>query len=115
MLLPDKEAWIQDLAVQSRTSGKSEQILWSRHATAKLVDLSLLRTEVEKALEGCEIIEDYATLHRPLPDCLVLGFLPSGQPIHVVIAMDEDNKRLFIVTVYFPYPDRWHNDQRTRK
>lgn len=111
----DKQSWIQKKTVQNRTSFEGEHILWSRHATAKLIDLSISRIDIEIALEHCDLIEDYADIHPPLPDCLVLGFLSSGQAIHAVVAIDKSNDRLFVVTVYIPFSSRWQDDQRTRK
>lgn len=110
-----KQNWMREKARQNRASHSGDYILWSRHAIAKLVTLALSRIEVERALEECEIIEDYQAIHRPLPDCLVLGFLASGKAVHVVVAIDQANDRLFVVTVYFPFLDRWQDDQRTRK
>ena len=60
------------------------------------------------------MIEDYLALHRPLPDCLVLEYLVTGEPLHAVIAFDEANDRLFIVTVYKPSHEEWQNDWRTK-
>jgi hypothetical protein len=40
--------------------------------------------------------------------------LPAGEPLHAVIAVDEPNDRLFVVTVYRPDPRRW-TDDRTRR
>ena len=61
------------------------------------------------------MIEDYPAQHRPLPDCLVLGYLATSEPMHAVIALDEANDRLFIVTVYKPSHEEWQDDWRTRK
>lgn len=74
----------------------------------------LARAGVEAALVDGQLIEDYPDLHRPLPDCLVLARLQAGDPLHVVVALDEPNERLFIVTLYRPDPARWL-DERTRK
>ena len=82
---------------------------------AKLVIENLSRQEVEQAMTSCEIIEDYPIQMRPLPDCLVLGWLGERQPIHAVVAIDEPNDRIFVVTVYRPDLKRWENDYRTRK
>ena len=56
-----------------------------------------------------------AKVHRPLPDCLMVGWLSGGQPLHAVIAIDDINDRLFMVTVYKPDPEEWKDDWRTRK
>lgn len=75
---------------------------------------ALSRPMIEAALVDCEIIEDYPDAHRPLPDCLVLGILEGREPIHAVVAVDEANERIYMVTVYRPDPARWL-DERTRK
>ena len=111
----DKQKFIQDKACQNIQSPPGVYVLWSRHATHEMVADNLRRKQVEEALRTCEIIEDYPVLHRPLPDCLVLGWLPTGEPIHMVVAVDVDRDRVFIVTVYRPNLKEWENDWRTRR
>ena len=55
------------------------------------------------------------TLHRPLPDCLVLGWLTSAEPLHAVVAIVLERDRIFMVTVYRPSEEEWEDDWRTRK
>jgi hypothetical protein len=90
-------------------------VIWSRHAIQELVADDLTRTQVEHALETCEVIEDYPTAHRPLPDCLVLGYLTPDEPAHVVVAIDVERDRVFVVTVYRPDSEVWFDDWRTRQ
>ncbi len=54
-------------------------------------------------------------MHRPLPDCLVLGALPNHEPLHAVIAIGAAANKLFVVTVYRPSDEEWENDWQTRK
>jgi hypothetical protein len=110
-----KQAFIQRKALENQADPGGNKILWSRHAIAELVGDELDRIQVEEALKASEVIEDYPTLHRPLPDCLVLGWLLGEGPIHAVIAIDKAKDRLFVVTVYKPSPEEWENDWRTRK
>ena len=51
---------------------------------------------------------------RPLPSCLVLGFI-ADEPIHAVLAIDKDFDRIFIITIYRPSRERWQDDWRNRK
>jgi hypothetical protein len=111
----EKRDFIRSKASQNRWNPDGEKILWSRHGIGELVNEGWLRGQVEAALETSEVIEDYPALHRPLPDCLVLGYLVTGEPMHAVIALDEANDRLFIVTMYKPSREEWQNDWRTRK
>ena len=70
--------------------------------------------DVETALRHASVIEEYQHLHRHLPDCLVLAQART-QAIHCVVAMNETDGYVLIVTVYQPAPEGWENDWRTRK
>ena len=111
----DKQDFIRQQASRNRLDPEGNRILWGRHGITELVNEGWHRNLVEEALEDSEVIEDYPTLHRPLPDCLVLGWLTTGEPFHAVIGIDELNDRLFVVTVYKPTLEEWKDDWRTRK
>ena len=91
-----------------------EKILWSFHAVKKLRIEGLRKSQIEDALKNCVLVEDYPIVGRPLPDCLVLGFI-NEDPIHVVVALDEDFDRIFIITVYKPSVERWEDGWGKRK
>jgi hypothetical protein len=110
-----KQDFIRWKARQNKTDPEGVKILWSRHGILELANEGWTRALVEEALQYSEVIEDYLTVHRPLPDCLVLSWLPSGEPLHAVIAIDEAHDRLFVVTVYEPSTEEWEDDWRTRK
>ena len=110
-----KESFIREKASQNEHDAGGTKILWSRHAVTELVADELDRRQVERALQACKVIEDYPTLHRPLPDCLALSWLAPNNPIHAVVAVDIERDRLLIVTVYVPNHKEWENDWRTRK
>lgn len=111
---PQKQAFIRSKALENQHAGTKDTVLWSRHAISKLVVEGLVRLHVEAALQTCKLIEDYPIVGRPLPDCLVLGFWRE-QPIHVVVALDAEGDRIFVVTVYTPSFERWKDDWQTRK
>jgi hypothetical protein len=110
-----KQAFIRQAALANAANPNKDQVLWSQHGLGKLVAEALTRVDVENALATCEVIEDYPPAHRPFPDCPVLGLLSPAQPVHAVIALDEPNGRIFLVTLYRPDPARWHHDWRTRR
>jgi Domain of unknown function (DUF4258) len=89
MELLEKQTFIRRKARENVESADGSQVYWSRHAITEMIQEQLTRSEVETALQDCEVIEDYPATHRPLPDCLVLGQLPSTHPIHAVIAIDQ--------------------------
>lgn len=110
-----KQKFIRQIATKNQADPEGSQVYWSRHAIVEMVKDDLTRSEIEQALQQCEIIENYPAGHRPLPDCLVLAYLSNNRPFHAVIAIDESRNRIFIITVYLPSLERWHNDWRTRK
>lgn len=109
-----KQQFIRDTVHLNENDTEGNYILWSRHAIQELIADNLTRQQVESALRSCEIVEDYPTLHRPLPDCLILGWIMDEEPIHAVIAIDEQQSRILIVTVYRPNKE-WEHDWKTRK
>jgi hypothetical protein len=111
----DKQAFIRRVARANQTDPEGARLLWSRHAVAELALEGWKRPQVEEALLTCEVIEDYVTLHRPLPDCLILSWLTDSIPVHVVVTIDEDLERILVVTVYQPSEEEWENDWKTRK
>lgn len=103
-----KQSFIRDRATV-------RSIKWSSHALGELTPEGLFVPDVEAALQRAELIEDYVNVHRFLPDCLVLAFIHSGEPIHAVIALDQPQGYILIVTVYRPMAEEWHDGWRTRK
>jgi hypothetical protein len=69
--------------------------------------------EIEEALTSltAEIVEDYPNDPRG-HSALVLGFMKSGKPLHLVCSIHEETA--IVVTVYRPDPGLWRN-WRTRK
>lgn len=110
-----KQEIIRRFARQISAQPARDLILWSRHAVSELLNEGWRRSDVEVGLADCEIIEDYETLTRPLPDCLVIGVIGQTETFHAVVAVDELNERLLIVTVYQPAESEWNDDWRTRK
>jgi len=110
-----KQAFIRRIARENAFDPAGRHILWSRHAVTELVNETWRRVWVEAGLVDCEIIEDYPTRTRPLPDCLIMGELPSGEQFHAVIAIDSPQRRLLVVTIYKPSTKEWKHGWRTRK
>ena len=110
-----KQQIIRQIAQENGGDPEGAKILWSRHAITELVNEDWEREAVEQGLQTCEVVEDYPQIHRRLPDCLVLSWLSSQEPFHAVVALDESQDRLLIVTVYSPSNWEWEDDQRTRR
>ena len=63
-----KRSFVREKASENAGDHRGAKILWSRHAITEMVVDRLVRPEVERALQECEVIEDYAHLRRALPD-----------------------------------------------
>jgi len=92
---------------------KNGRIEWKRHALERMMEKSITRSAVKKVLIEGELIEDYPD-DKPFPSGLFLGWI-EGEPLHVVVALDFDNKWSFIITAYRPDLEHFEPDFKTRK
>jgi len=92
--------------------------LWAlppaRHATIARLERGISTADLEYALLNGEIIERYPDA-QSYPSCLVLGWLSSGDPLHIVCSRGDVEPALRIVTVYEPEDALWESDYRTRR
>jgi len=91
----------------------SRKIKWKKHALKRLFERNLKRGQIFEALLRCEIIEHHK-LQRPLPSVLVFGYY-GQKPLHMVLAIDEVDEILWIITVYKPSLEEWLDDYKTRR
>ena len=89
------------------------KIEWKKHALKRLFERGLRRQAVLNMLNRCEIIESYIQ-DKPLPSFLLLGY-DDEEPLHVVLALDEANDLLWIITVYKPTLDEWKGGFKKRR
>jgi hypothetical protein len=115
MVFEREQAFIRQRVQANPTRRECDKVLWSRHAIGKLIEEGISRQEIEEALATCEVIEKYPARTGPLPDCLVLGWIRNQEPIHAVVAIDEANDCVFVITVYRPDRRRWEDGYRVRK
>jgi hypothetical protein len=113
MTTRDKVRFIRQKA-NEHIPGHADKIVWSLHGIKKLRREGLKKNGIENALKNAIIVEDYPMEGRPLPGCLILGFA-DAMPVHVVLALDEPRDRVFVITVYKPYPERWENGWKHRR
>jgi len=86
----------------------------TKHATIVRLERGITIAELERALLNGEIIERYPH-DKPYPSCLVLGWLTSGDPLHIVCSRGNIEPALRIVTLYEPEDALWESDYKTRK
>jgi hypothetical protein len=90
-----------------------DQIVFSRHAVERMFEREISASDVERMLGEGEVIEDYPD-DAPFPSAIVLGFV-NDSPVHVVAALDSQNERCHVITVYRPDPALWDAKFRRRR
>lgn len=68
---------------------------------------------MKRAAQDGEVIEQYPD-DQPYPSVLLLHF-EEGRALHVVAGVDEANSTCYIVTAYWPAPQLWNADFKTRR
>ena len=96
----------------SREHVRTKRYRLTRHATIVRLERGIAIVALEQALLTGEIIEPYPD-DQPYPSCLVLGWLASGDPLHIVCSKGELEPALRIVTLYEPEDALWEGEYRT--
>ena len=86
---------------------------FSRHATRRSIQRGVAPEEIEQAIAGGEIIEDYPDDYYG-PSCLILGYTGSRRPLHVHCTY-ATRPRVKIITVYQPDRSEWLENYRVRR
>ena len=97
---------------QLKALNKPESIAITEHARIRLHERNIIIDDIVNGINTGEIIKQYPD-DKPLPSCLILGFSVRTQHIHIVVSCDTDF--IYLITAYFPDPDIWEKDFKTRK
>ena len=92
---------------------RKDNFRFTQHATIQRISREIKTKEIKYALLNGEIIERNPK-DKPYPSCLILGYLKSGDPIHIKCSKGIKVPKLRIVTVYEP-SEEWEKDYKTRK
>ena len=91
---------------------KDETILVTQHVYSRCRERGISYADIKNAILKGEIIELYPSDY-PYPSCLLLGATVNNKYLHVVCGIGEG--KLWIVTAYYPNPEKWEPDMKTRK
>ena len=92
---------------------KNEGLFFKKHALEKLLERSIRIDDIISTLENGEIIKEYQK-DEPLPSYLMLGYTTTREPIHVVMALDDQQRKIWVITVYKPDKDLWDSNFKRR-
>ena len=107
----DNEESLFDIE-QIRVLVRQGDVVWRDHALKRLRERRITREDVRNAIYNGEIIEDRPD-DVPTPCCLILGSNVKGRYLHVICGMIDDI--VFIISAYYPDPERWEADLITRR
>lgn len=75
------------------------------HAARRIAERSIRHDEIQEVLTNGKVIQRYDD-DTPFPSYIILGW-PSGRPLHVVAADDEQSETTMVITAYEPDPQFW--------
>lgn len=81
-------------------------IRFKKHAIVRSVERSIKIDEIVKVLQHCQIITEYPE-DKPLKSYLTFGLTKNKRPLHIVVALDETEKYIWIISVYEPDKKNW--------
>ena len=90
-----------------------KKITYRLHAAQRMFEREIAREQVLNVLVGGEVIEDYPQ-DTPYPSKLLLGVV-IGRPLHVVVAINQEQNEAIVITAYWPSEDLWFPGFRSRK
>ncbi len=96
------------------TEVENFEIVYRLHASKRMFEREISDDDVEFLLKNGEIIERYDDDY-PLPSLLLNGYSMNKRPLHLVVAVNRDEKRLIIVTIYEPNLLKWSDNFSRRK
>ena len=89
-----------------------EKMIITLHAVKRLEQRGIKYKDILRCIMSGEIVEQYPEDY-PYPSCLILGNRNEEKPLHVVAA--SDGEQIWIITAYYPSPEQWEADLKTRK
>jgi len=89
------------------------EIEYRIHATRRMFQRFIHEDDVEAILKKGTVIEQYDD-DLPFPSFLINGTGSDNAPLHVVAALNIDESKIVIITVYKPDPLKW-NKQFSRR
>lgn len=95
-----------------RKMNRPEKIALTKHARERLAERKITIDDIVNGINTGEVIKQYED-DKPLPSCLVLGISVNNKYIHIVVSNDEEY--IYIITAYYPDPQLWSDDFKTRK
>ena len=96
-----------------KTAISEKSIEWRKHVFQRMLERNITRENVKEVIIKGEMIENYES-DKPFPSALFFK-MENNRPIHVVIAFDEKQNKVHVITAYEPTLDIFESNYKTRK
>lgn len=90
-----------------------KSLLYKNHAVLRMLERGISKEQVFETLANCIEIEDYTT-DFPYPSKLIYNNNIKN-PLHMVIAINENESQIIIVTLYIPDEQHFEKNWIIRK
>ncbi len=81
------------------------KIIYRMHAVRRMFERNINEEEVLYAIKNGTAIQEYPN-DQPYPSRLLLSIM-NGRPIHTVIAENQKDDEIIVITVYEPDAEQW--------
>ncbi|MBN1781145.1 DUF4258 domain-containing protein [bacterium] len=78
-----------------------------------MFERNISEEDVRHVISNGTIIEEYKD-DFPFPSFLLNGKVKENRYIHIVLGLDANNQRIYIITVYEPEPALWKDNYSRR-
>jgi hypothetical protein len=92
---------------------RGRRILWTYHVNMRLGQRFIARETIMQATDTYEIVEAYPE-DKYFPSYLLLG-RAGDDAFQVLFGADVEGQNVRIVTAYYPSPEEWEADLKTRR
>jgi len=90
------------------------RILISLHADKRMKERGFNLREVVEEVDTFEIIEKYEK-DTPFPSYLIFAKTEKGRYFHMVVAYNDKDGEVVLITIYEPSPEEWMDNFKTRR
>jgi len=92
---------------------KANNIEWRKHVFQRMLERNIERADVKRVIIDGELIENYED-DKPFPSALFFKII-NNRPLHALVAFDEEQNKIYIITSYEPNLEIFESDYKTRK
>ncbi|HEX9883131.1 MAG TPA: DUF4258 domain-containing protein [Desulfobaccales bacterium] len=92
---------------------KCKEIIFSLHAVQRMFERGIHTADIKAVIESGEIIGNYLD-DLPFSSYLILGWVKE-RPLHLVIAIDAEQQKCYVITGYIPDASNWDPDFKTKR